>query len=176
MKPNNAALATSDQASLARDRGPTNGGRPGRRPLTMETRFGQFTFDPDNAVTMPNGLPGFPGEQDFALASFPDARLASFKLMQSLSDPELSFIVAPLNVESGIIAPNDVERLLDTLSIPGADAAFLLIVTVRKDAEEGVKVSGNLRAPVVVDTRTRLAHQYVMENDDYPIQHPLDMN
>lgn len=176
MTSNHAGLATIEP--LAHDGGHSadNGARQAGNAIIIDTRFGRFSFDPDSVLRLPNGLPGFLHEREFALASFPDARLRGFKLLQSLERPDLSFIVVPLGTDNGMIQPQDVTEVLDNLSIDGEDAAFLLIVTVRNDPDHGVLATCNLRAPLVVDTRTRTAHQYVLRNDDYPIQHPLAIN
>lgn len=141
--------------------------------VTIENRFGRFVFDRDHALSAPRGLPGFPEATEFGLASLPDPRYQNFRLFQCLADPDLSFIVAPLDPKSGLISGKDVAEMLDSLDIPPNDAAMLLVVTARKDPEQGVSVSVNLRAPIVVDARKRTAHQHVLPSDAYAIRHPV---
>jgi len=146
----------------------------GENAVTIENRFGTFAFDPKLAIAFPRGLLGFPDHREFGLADLADPRLTAFKLLQSLADPSLCFLVSPCASEGGPHAAADLEPALADLSIAREDAAVLLLVTVRK-AVEGIQVTVNLRAPVLVDTRAQTAQQYVLRNEDYRIQHPLDV-
>lgn len=141
--------------------------------LTIENGFGTFTFDRDNALTLPRGLLGFSEETEFALAVLPNPALAEFNLLQSLTKAELSFLVVPLSLDNDMIATEDLSGALAELSIAAEDAAILLIVTLREDLEGGVSATVNLRAPVLVDTRGQTAYQYVLHKDGYAIRHPL---
>lgn len=138
----------------------------------VETRFGEMAFDRDGAIYFPRGLFGYADHHDFGIANLPDPRLEQFKLMQSLTDADLSFIVAPLNMESDTIAAADVDQACEALSIAPEDAAVLLIVATRKVGAD-TQVSVNLRAPIIVDMRSRTGWQYVLNNSRYPVRHVL---
>ncbi len=142
--------------------------------VTVETRFGCYEFTDRNRVTMPQGPLGFQDCHNFALANLPDPRLEPFKLLQSLDDPDLSFIVTTLPADGGPVAAEDLEVLCRSAGIPLEEALFLLIVTMRPDpAGEGIIMTVNLRAPIVFSPRSRLARQCVSSNADYPLQQPF---
>lgn len=143
-----------------------------RETVVIETRFGEMSFDRDDALYLPRGLFGYADYHDFGLANLSDPRLEQFKLMQSLTEPTLSFIVAPLNAESDTIDAADIDAASDALSIARADTAVLLIVATRKIGME-VQVSANLRAPIIVDTKSQTGWQYVLNNSRYPVRHVL---
>lgn len=143
-----------------------------RKTVIIETRFGEMSFERDDAVYLPRGMFGYADYHDFGIASLDDARLDQFKLMQSLTEPTLSFIVAPLNAESGLIDAADVDAASKTLSIAPADTAVLLIVATRKVGAE-TQVSVNLRAPIVIDTQSQTGWQHVLNNSRYPVRHVL---
>jgi flagellar assembly factor FliW len=140
--------------------------------VLVETRFGTMRFDRANAVRMPRGLLGYAQHHDFALADLPDPKLEQFKLLQCLSEPSLSFIVAPLNPESAIVAPADIESACQTLGIAYGDAAVLAVVATRRIGAS-TQISVNLRAPVIIDTRNALAWQHVLANNRYPVRHVI---
>ncbi len=140
--------------------------------VVIETRFGEISFDRDDAIYLPRGLFGYADYHDFGLANLPDPRLEQFKLMQSLTEPSLSFIVAPLNMESDIIDAADIDAASEMLSIARTDTAVLLIVATRKVGVE-TQVSVNLRAPIIVDTKSQTGWQYVLNNSRYPVRHVL---
>lgn len=138
----------------------------------LESRFGTLEIMPENRLELPHGLLGFAEFHDFALATLPDGRHPQFRVLQCLSTPELSFLVAPLNIESGAIDETDLKESCATLGITRERLAILLIVTVRRN-EDGAHVSVNMRAPLFVDTSRSTARQYVMPNNKYSIRHAL---
>lgn len=143
-----------------------------RQTLIIESRFGALAIHPNATLMFPQGLLGFGDFRDFALADLPDGKQPQFKALQCLSDPSLAFLVAPLPNESSAIDMVDVEEACVNLEIVAEDLAIVLIVTVRRD-DDGVHVSVNLRAPIMIDTRRRVARQYVLPNSKYEIRHKL---
>lgn len=158
--PSAAPGASAEASALDNDR------------LTLETRFGRVEIGPENRVFMPVGLLGFTDSHDFGLVGLPQPASNRFKLLQSIEDPELGFIVLPLTAEDGHVAPEDLEDAALSVGIAPETAAFLLIVTVRM-TENGAKITANLRAPIVVDPMRSIARQVVMANSNYAIQFPL---
>lgn len=140
--------------------------------VTIETRFGEMAFARNDAITLPRGLFGFADYHDFGIANLPDPRLEQFKLMQCLTEPSLSFIVAPLNMASGTIDAADIDNACGALSIAPENAAVLLIVATRKIGPE-TQISVNLRAPIIADTASQTAWQHVLNNSRYPVRHVL---
>lgn len=138
----------------------------------VESRFGRLEVAAENVLTLPNGLLGFATYRDFALAALPEGRHPQFRVLQCLSDKDLAFLVAPLNLESGAVDEADLAEACANLGIVRDRLAVLLIVTVRRDAE-GAHVSVNMRAPLFVDTGTNVGRQYVMPNNKYSIRHTL---
>ena len=163
MLANSSALETNAAPPAYQDEAKT---------LVIESRFGTLTVRPQATLMFPQGLLGFGDCRDFALAELPNGKQPQFKALQCLTDPSLAFLVAPLPSESPAIDPIDVEEACQSLSIASEDLAIVLIVTVRRD-DEGAHVSVNLRAPVLIDTRKRIARQYVLPNNKYEIRHQL---
>ncbi len=154
---------------------PAGDGPGGENPsgrVTVETRFGRMEFESDATLFMPKGMLGFPGSTEFGLAPLPGAPEAPFRLLQSLNDPAASFPVLPIGLDEVAIDKEDLDAALGASGIPREDAAILLVVTARKSANK-VELTVNLRAPVFVDTRRRIARQLVLPNDKYPIRHAL---
>jgi flagellar assembly factor FliW len=142
------------------------------KTLVIESRFGTLTIHPHATILFPQGLLGFGDCRDFALADLPNGKQPQFKALQCLTDANLAFLVAPLPSDSSAIDHADVEEACQSLSIAQEDLAIVLIVTVRRD-DDGAHVSVNLRAPVLIDTRRRVARQYVLPNNKYEIRHKL---
>lgn len=147
---------------------------PAGGPTVLTTRFGDVAVDPANAVEMPRGLLGFAEHRAFAIAALPDPRFGQFRLLQCLTDPEVSFLVLPVDPDAGILAAEDCTAACQALSIAREDVVVLVIVTIRRIAAES-RVSINLRAPVFVDVRTRRGWQFVFSNGRYPIRQELPL-
>ena len=163
MHTNNAAVAAGEGAAAKAEL---------EESVTVDTQFGPMTFRKDTILTFPNGLLGFGGVGDFALANLPDPALGNFKLMQSLDGSGLGFLVLPLDALPDHIHEDDLNAAFEALSIDKDNGLVLLIITVRK-TPEATKLTVNLRAPVIIDAATRRAYQYVSQNGAYPIQYEL---
>jgi len=137
----------------------------------LVTRFGAIAPDPERIIVFPRGLLGFPNQHRYVLSDIPGTD-AIFKLLQSLDDPDLSFVVLPLDASEGPIANSDLVAARTALAIEEAALAVLAIVTLRAEHER-VDFTVNLRAPLLVDTGRRLGYQHVLPNDAYPLRHPL---
>lgn len=141
--------------------------------ITVESRFGEVVVSLEHALSFPHGLLGLPQFKSYALADMPNPKLASLKLLQSLEDADLSFAVLPLPIENSLIDAADISECANATGVAKEDLALLIIVSVHKQAAGTSRITGNLRAPVVVDTNRRLAMQYVFPNSKYQIAYEL---
>jgi flagellar assembly factor FliW len=140
--------------------------------VTVETRFGPIACSPQALIEMPQGPLGFAEHRRFALLDLPNPRLAQFRLLQSMADPGVSFVVVPTGRDSSLIEQPDIDEACGAAGIPPADLLVLLIVTVRQ-TPDGSAMTVNLRAPVMLDVRRRTARQIVLPNPAYSVRHPL---
>lgn len=141
------------------------------------TRFGTIDVPDHEVVTFPDGLPGFRGSRtmvlvgagDLAGAEAGDGHHTLFWLQDTV-DPDLAFLtIVPWS------AYPDYDIDIDPADVEGADAddlCVLAIVTVRRD-DGGVRLTSNLLAPVVIDTRARRGRQVILADSDWPIHAPL---
>lgn len=142
--------------------------------VVVETRFGDIEFSWEKAIYMPVGLLGFADHHVFGLANIPGQDIDQFKLYQCLTDANLSFIVAPYNTASDIYSAEDLDRARKTLAIPEEDMAIVLVVTIRPaPGGQGISMSVNLQAPVIINTTRQVAWQHIMPHDKYPVQHDV---
>lgn len=139
---------------------------------TIKTRFGDISVDAGKAVMFPLGLLGMPDRFHFVLTNFPNPKMQQFMLLQSLDDNNLSFITLPLDMHNAIIAADDLHLACRDMQIDAANAAALLIVSVHRGLD-GVKLSVNARAPLLIDAGQKIGAQYVFQQDHYKVQHML---
>jgi len=140
----------------------------------VETRFGKVTINPAHPILFPNGLLGMPDKIKFCISALPTEKMARFKLMQSLDDKNLSFIVLPVDINNSIAEKADMETAARDLGIAPADMAVMFVVSVHRESS-GVKLSVNARAPIIINSAKRLATQYVFHNAKYQIRHALTL-
>lgn len=140
--------------------------------ITVETRFGAINFGPTNIVDFPQGLVGMPQWHRFGLSPIPDPRMGQFMILQSIENFALSFLVLPMEPGPNSVAREDIREACAAVAVPEEDADFLTLVTLRK-AEAGLAISINLRAPIIIDSKSRIGRQVVLPNPRYPIRHPL---
>jgi flagellar assembly factor FliW len=130
-------------------------------------RFGQLTISDDEAVTIPNGLFGFPELKQFCLVDPADETLILW--LQSLDHPETAF---PM-LEPKIFKPDYSARLsaaeLRELKLENVNqSAVFNILTIPADVTQ---MTANLKAPVVINLKQQIARQVVLQENEYSIKH-----
>ena len=135
----------------------------------VTTRFGEIDVDESKIIEMRGGVIGFEYLRKFILHIKDENN--PFWWFQSLEDGAIAFVVInPFTVKTDyepVIDDNDA-RLLEIGSAD--DVVMLAIVTIRQIP---FSVSANLRAPIVVNSKKRIAKQIVLEDQSYPIQYNL---
>ena len=140
------------------------------------TRFGQIEVKSEEIVTFPDGPLGFPDCTRFTLID--EERAQPFRMLQSLDNPALAFVVVdPLVIRTDYhfnVTPDDL-KLVKTDSPDGLQV--YAIVTMARDVRD---VTVNLQGPLVINMEARLGHQYVLVDAEYTtkeslIQHPEEL-
>lgn len=148
---------------------PSSGVSPTRH--RMPTRFGTVEIDEARVVRLPHGLFGFPGRTLFIVTDLPERR-SPFKLLQSAEDPNLGLLVLPVDPAAEMIRRGDLEQAASQAGIALDELAGLVVVTLRNAAGE-VRCTANLKAPILINSRTRIGFQHVLTGHDYDVRHPL---
>jgi len=135
------------------------------------TRFGEFEVTDNEILNCPDGLYGFEQETQFALLPFDPNIDSPLEWLQSLTTPELAFVVT----DPATFVPDYAVTLTaeDRRAIGlGDDGAFRIrvIVTVPEDYRQ---MTGNLLAPLVIHPRMNTGKQIVLTQPDYTTRHPL---
>jgi flagellar assembly factor FliW len=147
----------------------------------IETRFGVIRINTSKTISFKQGLLGMPDKINFCLANFPSDKFARFKILQSLDDERLAFIVLPYvqyQSDLPIIEQEDLNDVYNTLNSQNNNIAILFITSIHRGGElienGTVRISINARAPLVIDADTKNAIQHVFVRDKYSIQHFLN--
>jgi flagellar assembly factor FliW len=141
------------------------------------TRFGTIDVAEEEIVRFTDGLPGFRGARSMVLigaghlagTESVDGQHSLFWL-QDVADPDLAFLTTV-----PWIAYPDYDFEIDPSDVHGAaqeDLSVLAMVTVRRE-DDTVRLTTNLLAPIVIDAKTRVGQQLILQDSDWPIHAPL---
>jgi flagellar assembly factor FliW len=137
------------------------------------SRFGTIEVAEENAIAVPNGIPGFPNMRRVMLMAAgaapgqktPEVDHSLFWL-QDLDDGDLAFMAV---VPWAVFPEYDLDFDATSLDIiDDDDVRILNLVTVRR-VDGAAQLSANLRAPLVVDTRQHRMHQVIMHDMQLPV-------
>jgi len=130
--------------------------------------FGEIEIDEKGILDFFEGLPGFENKRRFILLAGGDEQ-SPFKWLQCIDEPELAFAV----VDPFIIKKDyDIDlsdSIAEELCIENTeDVLVYSIVVVPGDVS---KISMNLKAPVIINTKSRKGMQVVLDTDRYGVRH-----
>jgi flagellar assembly factor FliW len=140
------------------------------------TRFGALNVDDRKVITFPDGMPGFEDRRLFTLVPHHTAdggKGSPFVWLQSLEDGELAFLAMEPHQSFPEYAPRVPRAEMEALSLNGEGARPRLFSLLTVPVGDPCGITANLMAPVVVNTRARLAKQVVLNTDEYGLRHRL---
>jgi len=139
----------------------------------LKTRhFGDITYDPNKVITFPQGIPGFPNCTKFLLMSGDESEDMFFWL-QSVEDGDVAFTLMDVYKVLQDYDPQvDPEELIDLGEVDDNEnnEKPLEIYNIVVIPEYVRQMRVNLKAPIVINTRTGLGKQIICLNEDYAIR------
>ena len=128
--------------------------------------FGKIELNPDNVLTFERGVLGFEGLSNFVLLGKPEDVLF---WLQSTEEEEVAFVV----IDPQMVIPEyqpDIQ--IDDLKDLEVDenCVDLLVYAIVSVPKEVKKMTANLKAPIVINTKNNKAKQIVLNNDRYQIK------
>jgi len=131
------------------------------------TRFGEIEYPEEVVINFPEGVLGYPQEKPYILLEH-NTEGSPFKWLQSLSNPDLAFIVIDPNL---VDATYNYAIDVDTARLIGTDqpedCAAMAIVNVPHNQPH--MMTANLKAPLVVNADNRCGRQVVLSTQAYAI-------
>lgn len=133
-------------------------------------RIGTIEVDESSLIEFPSGLVGLPTRRRFVILEFD--RDVPMAWMQNVDDAEFGIPVA----DAGIFVRNyrvEMPRAVaDELELDSLKDAVILVVTTIHQG--GIMVTGNLRAPLVVNLANRRGRQVVLDRPDLELRALVD--
>jgi flagellar assembly factor FliW len=139
-------------------------------PRVQDGRVSDIGADDANpSLEFVGPVAGFPAHRLFVLAELDES--SQLRALRSLDDPGLRFLVLPPGPFFPDYAPAISDEWASRLELTSADDALVLVVVTPDAAAGGATV--NLLAPVVINTRTRRAAQFVLDDSSLPLRAAL---
>ena len=135
-------------------------------------KFGTIEIDEKKILTMPEGLPGFPGFERFVLIE--DPKTTPFCWFQSIEEPYLALILTnPFLFKQDYLL--DLNGFIDTRGWKGVKTEDLLIYVVVNisDGKANTRITANLMGPLVMNPKNNEVIQVVISDTNYSHQYNL---
>ncbi|MBQ9403470.1 MAG: flagellar assembly protein FliW [Synergistaceae bacterium] len=135
--------------------------------IIKTARFGEVSYNEEDVLFFPRGIPAFESNHKWILAGSDDSAI---KWLQNIEDGDLALpVTSPDAVRPDYNAriPEDELKLVG--SVNPADLALLIVVSIPRSAPWNM--TANLRAPILINLKTRKAVQVIALNEEYPIRH-----
>ena len=130
------------------------------------TRFGELEVNNNDILTFNEGILGFESLKKFFIVDPGDQTLILW--FQSAEDPATAFPI----IEPKIFKPDYIVKLmpseLNSLGLESVNqASVYTILTIPKDI---TLMSANLKAPIIINNKSKLARQIVLQNSKLEVK------
>ncbi|ADE72088.1 MULTISPECIES: flagellar assembly protein FliW [Priestia] len=130
---------------------------------------GDIEIDNQQTLTFNQGIPGFLEETEFVILPLPEAE--AFQVLQSIQTKELAFIITdPFQFFLDYDFQLELQEI-EKLQLQQAEDAAVYVLLTMSDSVE--KITANLQAPVIINTKQQLAKQVILMNTAYETKHRL---
>lgn len=138
--------------------------------MQIQTKFfGEIELSSEQCWHFPKGIPGFEDEKKFAL--LPIENNTMFQVLQSVTTSDVAFIVANPYVLVENYSFDIDEPTIELLNIEKEEDIFVLGVLSLKDPLETSTI--NLQAPIVFQTKKKLAKQMIISDQQFALRHVI---
>ncbi len=130
------------------------------------TRFGDIEVKDTEIIEFVKPILGFQDYRKFII--LPAGSDCPIYWLQSIEDGKLAFLmVDPYYILPSYNVPFTEQDLMDLEAENGEEVAIYTLLVVPKDPKQ---VRTNLRAPIAINKKKRIAKQMILDKTDYPVQ------
>lgn len=136
------------------------------------TRFGELEVDKKDIIEFTEGLLGFENLKKFFIVDPGDQTLILW--LQSIDDAATAFPI----IEPKIFQPNYMVKLLpvelNSLNLENlSNASVYTVLTIPQNVTE---MSANLKAPIIINNKTKTARQIVLQDSKLEVRFKMYMD
>lgn len=141
--------------------------------MKITTRlFGEVEISDERIITFTSPMMGFEGYKKYTLIHDSEKETSTIMWLQSVEEPELAFpVIDPMLVKEEYNPVVEDDWLIPLGEVNAEEDYYLLsVVTVPSDI---TKITANLKAPIVINTKTMNACQLIVSNEDYEVRYSV---
>ena len=134
------------------------------------TRFGEVNINEKKAIQFPDGLLGFPKQKDYVILEHKPG--SPLFWLQSITAPYLAFVIInPFQVKKDYLKDLRSSEKEIFKGVEDEKVIVFTIVTIKQNDVNPMTM--NLMGPLVIDSKTRIGKQVILEKSGYSHQYPL---
>jgi flagellar assembly factor FliW len=135
--------------------------------IVETTRFGSISVADEDIITFSEGMLGFSKIDSYVLVERTDDSL--FLWLQAVKKPSVAFpLLEPQILDRNFkVELEDEDRKSLKLEPNLSGGKVFCIITIPTDP---TKMTANLKAPIVINLKKRIAKQVILHSQDYPIR------
>lgn len=133
------------------------------------TRFGKVNVENEDLLVFPEGILGFQDLRQFVLLDDPNDDI--FAWLQSCELSSIAFPVLEPEIFGQFYSVNLTKNENESLKLDvDQKPTFLNIITIPDDPTQ---MTANIKAPIVINAKQRLARQCVLQDNSLAIREPI---
>ena len=135
----------------------------------QSSRFGEFEVSEETFLTFPSGLVGFPAIQQFVVLDV--AEDCHYQWFQATREPDLAMVIIDVHFIDPEFRAQISDEGLAELGMTEMDPVLIMAVVTIPSGQPD-QATANLRAPLVVNLRTRKGKQLIL-HESIPLRFSL---
>lgn len=126
-------------------------------------RFGIVDIDKSEIIIVPEGIIGFPDIKRYVILDM--GKDTPFKLFQAVDEPTVGFVI----IDPVLFKPDYTVKVRkeDLYSLSAENLNEIVTAVIVTIPEDLYKMTANLRGPLLINLKSRLARQLVLSDDTY---------
>ena len=129
----------------------------------IENRFGKILINYDCNIFFPYGLAGIGDFKHFCICVSPLKKVKGFKLLQSIDNQHLCFLIMPALNDGTYLDKVEVLKVSELFNIDKNQIA-LAFIAADKMIDGKKRIVLNLKAPIIFDLERNMCYQYIFKN------------
>ena len=126
-------------------------------------RFGTIEIDKSEIIIVPEGIIGFPDIKRYVILDM--GKDTPFKLFQAVDEPTVGFVI----IDPILFKPDYKVKIRkeDLYSLSAENLNEIVTAVIVTIPEDLYKMTANLRGPLLINLKSRLARQLVLADDTH---------
>jgi len=133
------------------------------------TRFGELEVAEVELFDLTAPIPGFPATRRFFFIR--RDKIAPFQWMQSVEEPDLTFVVVEPHHFFHDYFPQIANYELKELGLEQVEDALIMVIVVLP--EDMTKMTANLRGPLVINANSRKMKQVFIDSEQWSVRESI---